>query len=69
VAEGSADVYLRGVPTMEWDTAAAHCLVNAAGGQIVTLDGEPLRYGKATLRNPGILTLGDASFPWSRYLS
>jgi 3'(2'), 5'-bisphosphate nucleotidase len=68
VAEGSADVYLRDVPTMEWDTAAAHCVVAAAGGHVMTLDGEPLKYGKPGLRNPGILTIGDSSYPWSHYL-
>jgi 3'(2'), 5'-bisphosphate nucleotidase len=45
VAEGEADIYLRDVPTMEWDTAAAQCVVEAAGGHVCTLDGQPLRYG------------------------
>ena len=44
VAEGRADFYPRLGPTSEWDTAAAHAVVRAAGGKIVTLDGEPLRY-------------------------
>ena len=35
VAEGSADIYPRIAPTMEWDTAAAHAVVAAAGGQVV----------------------------------
>jgi 3'(2'), 5'-bisphosphate nucleotidase len=69
VAEGAADVYLRDIPTMEWDTAAAHCVVEAAGGGITTLEGEPLRYGKPSLRNPGLLTFGDTSYPWSQHLS
>jgi 3'(2'), 5'-bisphosphate nucleotidase len=64
VAEGSADIYLRDVPTMEWDTAAAQCVVEAAGGHIFTLDGKPLRYGKAGLKNPSIVTVGDATLDW-----
>jgi 3'(2'), 5'-bisphosphate nucleotidase len=69
VAEGRADLYLRDVPTMEWDTAAAQCVVEAAGGGVFTLDGAPLRYGKPDLRNPAIVTIGDPSLPWSTYLS
>jgi 3'(2'), 5'-bisphosphate nucleotidase len=68
VAEGRADLYLRDVPTMEWDTAAAHCVVSAAGGQVLTLDAQPLRYGKPGLRNPSLVTIGDAALPWSSYL-
>src|ERR1043166_5385592 len=64
VAEGSADIYLRDVPTMEWDTAAAQCVVEAAGGQILTLDGRPLRYGKPSLKNPSIVTVGDSGLDW-----
>ncbi len=59
VAEGSADIYLRDVPTMEWDTAAAQCVVEAAGGQVCTFDGQRLRYGKSGLKNPAIITVGD----------
>jgi len=57
VAEGAADIYLRDVPTMEWDTAAAHAVVNAAGGTIRCLDGSPLTYNKEILRNPAIITV------------
>jgi 3'(2'), 5'-bisphosphate nucleotidase len=60
IARGSADVYPRLGPTMEWDTAAGHAILNAAGGSIVTVDGGPLRYGKtsAGLRNPGFTAWG-----------
>ncbi len=68
VAEGSADIYLRDVPTMEWDTAAAQCLVEAAGGQVCTLDGQPLRYGKPSLKNPSIVTVGDPKLEWAALL-
>jgi 3'(2'), 5'-bisphosphate nucleotidase len=64
VAEGKADLYLRDLPTMERDTAAAHCIVRAAGGEIYTLDGNPLSYGKPELKNPAIMTIGDATLDW-----
>ena len=68
VAEGDADIYLRDVPTMEWDTAAAQCVVEAAGGRICTLDGNPLRYGKPGLKNPSIITVGDSDLQWPSLL-
>jgi 3'(2'), 5'-bisphosphate nucleotidase len=64
VAEGKADLYLRDLPTMEWDTAAAQCVVEAAGGGVYSLDGNTLRYGKAGLKNPAVMTLGDTQFNW-----
>ena len=65
LAEGQADFYPRLGPTMEWDTAAADAVLRAAGGQVVTLDGTPLRYGKTGVpgmrefENPHFLALGD----------
>lgn len=53
VAEGSATVYPRLGPTMEWDTAAAHAVVLAAGKQVLRADGDgPLVYNKEDLLNP-----------------
>ena len=52
LAEGRADLYPRLGPTMEWDIAAGQAVVEAAGGQVRTLDGHPLRYNKPDLRNP-----------------
>lgn len=46
VAEGKADIYPRLGPTCEWDTGAAHAVLNAAGGSITTVDGEPLLYNQ-----------------------
>ncbi len=68
VAEGNADIYLRDLPTMEWDTAAAQCIVEAAGGRVCTLDGKPLRYGKPGLKNPAIITVADPDLPWKTFL-
>lgn len=47
IAEGSADVYPRHGPTMEWDIAAGHAVLEAAGGSLKTLEGQPFAYGKA----------------------
>ncbi|MGH6792721.1 MAG: inositol monophosphatase family protein, partial [Methyloceanibacter sp.] len=60
LARGRADVYPRFGPTMEWDTAAGHAVLEAAGGYAVAADGTPLRYGKteAGLRNPGFVAWG-----------
>jgi 3'(2'), 5'-bisphosphate nucleotidase len=55
VAAGEADLYPRLGPTMEWDTAAGHAVLVAAGGKVTTLDGEPLRYGKPDFRNPSFI--------------
>lgn len=55
VAEGSADFYPRFGPTCEWDTAAAHAVLLAAGGEIVTFDGAPLAYAKPKFLNPDFL--------------
>ena len=68
VAEGAADVYPRTVPTFEWDTAAAQCVVEAAGGTVTTRDGRRLRYNKDDLRNPSVFTVGDPSLDWQRWL-
>lgn len=47
VAEGSADVYPRFGPTCEWDTGAGHAVLRAAGGEVLTPEGEPFLYGKS----------------------
>jgi 3'(2'), 5'-bisphosphate nucleotidase len=51
VAEGRADIYPRAAPTSEWDTAAGHAVLLAAGGLVDGPDGEPLRYGKRAFLN------------------
>jgi 3'(2'),5'-bisphosphate nucleotidase len=47
IARGDADIYPRLAPTMEWDIAAGHAVLAAAGGSVTAPDGAPLRYGKA----------------------
>lgn len=51
LAEGQADIYPRASPTSEWDTAAGHAILLAAGGLVDGPDGEPLRYGKRAFLN------------------
>ena len=60
VAEGVADLYPRHGPTMEWDTAAGHAIVNAAGGEVTRLDGSPFLYGKTAdkFKNPFFVVRG-----------
>ncbi|MBV8877419.1 MAG: 3'(2'),5'-bisphosphate nucleotidase CysQ [Gammaproteobacteria bacterium] len=65
VAEGAADVYPRLGPTSEWDTAAAHAVVLAAGGAVRTLDGAPLQYNtRETLLNPFFVASGPEDRDW-----
>ncbi|MDY0871556.1 3'(2'),5'-bisphosphate nucleotidase CysQ [Dongia rigui] len=58
IAEGAADLYPRFGPTMEWDTAAGHAVLLAAGGSVAVLDGTPLVYGKPGLKNPHFIARG-----------
>jgi 3'(2'), 5'-bisphosphate nucleotidase len=62
VAEGSADVYPRFGPTMEWDTAAGDAVLRAAGGTVTNPDGTVFRYGKAGtgFRNGSFVAWGGA---------
>ena len=69
VAEGEADLYPRLAPTMEWDTAAAQCVVEQAGGHVTTLSSEPLQYNKEDLLNPFFMVASPAvAAIWPAYL-
>ncbi|MDE1312894.1 3'(2'),5'-bisphosphate nucleotidase CysQ [Vibrio aestuarianus] len=69
VAEGAVDCYLRLGPTGEWDTAATQCIVEEAGGKILSTLLEPLSYNeRETLENPNFIVLGDAGLPWDDIL-
>ena len=63
VAAGEADLYPRLGTTMEWDTAAGHAVLAAAGGSVTELDGSPLCYGKTAqgLKNPHFVARGLAN--------
>lgn len=58
VAEGKADLYPRFGRTMEWDTAAGHAVLRAAGGRVRTVDGQDLRYAKPGFENPSFIASG-----------
>jgi len=60
VAEGEANFYPRLGPTMEWDTAAAHAVVNEAGGIVCDATGKELGYNKEDLHNPEFFVLPEA---------
>ena len=61
LAEGVADHYPRLGPTMDWDIAAGHAVLTAAGGIVTGLDGSALKYGTPSLRIPSFLAWADPS--------
>lgn len=58
LAAGEADLYPRFGPTMEWDTCAGHAVLEAAGGIVVTVSGQPFLYGKPDFKNPDFIARG-----------
>jgi 3'(2'), 5'-bisphosphate nucleotidase len=70
VAEGAADIYPRFGLTSEWDTAAAQCVVEQAGGIVTDLQFQPVLYNaKEDILNPYFLVIGDASYDWRSRLA
>ncbi|HEX7339253.1 MAG TPA: 3'(2'),5'-bisphosphate nucleotidase CysQ [Rhodanobacteraceae bacterium] len=70
IAAGKADLYLRAGLTSEWDTAAAQCVLEQAGGAVMQLDGTPLAYNtKDSLLNPEFLAVGDTARDWPNQLA
>jgi 3'(2'), 5'-bisphosphate nucleotidase len=70
VAEGKVDIYPRFGPTSEWDTGAAQCVVEEAGGTVVNLEMRRLEYNhKESLLNPEFLVIGDPEFDWADVLA
>lgn len=69
VADGTADIYPRLGPTSEWDTAAAQAILHAAGGSMIDLKGQPLRYNsREHLLNPHFLAFGDDRRDWRAFI-
>lgn len=69
VAEGKADLYPRLGPTSEWDTAAAQCVLEVAGGQLTELNGQHLKYNsKESILNPEFFASGATPYAWNRFL-
>jgi 3'(2'), 5'-bisphosphate nucleotidase len=58
IAEGAADLYPRLAPTRDWDVAAGHAILTAAGGTIAAPDGSPLRYGTSDFLLPAFIAAG-----------
>jgi len=70
VAEGVADIYVRLGPTSEWDTGAAQCIVEEAGGHITDTQFCDLEYNtRESLLNPHFMVFGDETHNWRGYLS
>jgi 3'(2'), 5'-bisphosphate nucleotidase len=67
IAEGTAHLYPRLGPTMEWDTAAGQCIVEAAGGAVTNLQGQPLCYNKPNLLNPDFMVSSTSSIRWHQF--
>ncbi len=69
IAEGAADIFTSFSPTSEWDTAAAQCVVECAGGSVSDLSGNRIKYNKAhpKLRNPPFIATGKLQFDWVPY--
>jgi 3'(2'), 5'-bisphosphate nucleotidase len=69
-ASGEVDLYIRYGLTSEWDTAAGQCVLEQAGGRVLTMDGQSLRYNtKESLLNPDFLACGDPSVDWPALIS
>ena len=69
VAEGAIDVYPRFGPTCEWDTAAAQCVAEEAGGRVTDTGLAPLRYNtRESLLNPYFLVFGDRAVDWRAFV-
>ncbi len=65
LAEGRADLYPRLGPTSEWDIAAAHAVLEAAGGALWAVDGSPVTYNaKESFLNPEFFAVADRTYPW-----
>ena len=68
IARGEADVYPRMRPTSEWDTAAGQAILECAGGAVIDLHGQPLRYRKPSILNPPFIACGAPQHDWLQYL-
>ena len=64
IAEGQADLYPRFGPTSQWDTAAAQCILEIAGGSVCDLNGQTIKYGlEHEILNPEFIASGDMTSP------
>ena len=65
IAAGEADLYPRLGPTSEWDIAAGHAILTAAGGSLTQIDGSPFLYGKNTILNPSFIAQGHQNLKYT----
>jgi 3'(2'), 5'-bisphosphate nucleotidase len=68
IADGTANLYPRFGPTMEWDIAAAACVVTEAGGSLSDIEGGSLAFNKPDLHNPELVACGNPAYPWKPVL-
>jgi 3'(2'), 5'-bisphosphate nucleotidase len=69
IASGQADLFLRLSPTSEWDNAAGQCILEEAGGAVISLDGQPLTYNRSgILEQNHFIAVGDKARAWDKYL-
>ncbi|HEY0506254.1 MAG TPA: 3'(2'),5'-bisphosphate nucleotidase CysQ [Lysobacter sp.] len=69
IADGELDVYPRFGPTSEWDTAAAQCVLEGAGGAVLDPRGRPFRYNQRDrILNGDFIALGDPALPWREWM-
>ena len=68
VADGTADIYPRFSPTMEWDTAAAQAVVEGAGGMVQDLSGQTLSYNRKEMLNSSFIVTGSDQIHWQAWI-
>lgn len=68
IASGESDFSFRKTTTSIWDTAAAHAILKAAGGDMYNRSGKPLVYNPEVLANPAFIAVGDPEYDWSELL-
>lgn len=68
IAAGEADLYVKSQLTKAWDTAAAQCVLEEAGGKLVDFDGQDLNYKRDSLTNPKFIAFGDQQVDWRKFI-
>ena len=69
IATGEYDIYVAEPRASEWDIAAAHAILSAAGGELLTLSGDQFLYNKESLLNPDFVAVADAGLKWRDQIS
>ena len=69
IAQGDVDFMPRFHPCMEWDTAAPQAILEAVGGSVTDLDGNPLKYNRDDMTNPHLVAFADPNLPWREWIA